>query len=174
MEKSDTELLFMQQIQHVVTEFNEKANNYNTRREFQNARDFLNLINIYLTNRTFELYDKRTYLEMDIDKEKEIYMALKSRMNGLFHYFNRNSQVIEYNENNKDPVDYIHLSKVYYYLKTATDIKTNNLKDVLKYYKKLDKKMIKEYYRSTTTSGAFVEEANTLVEANRISNEKRL
>ena len=174
MEKSDTELLFMQQIQHVVTEFNEKANNYNTRREFQNARDFLNLINIYLTNRTFELYDKRTYLEMDIDKEKEIYMALKSRMNGLFHYFNRNNQVIEYNENNKDPVDYIHLSKVYYYLKTATDIKTNNLKDVLKYYKKLDKKMIKEYYRSTTTSGAFVEEANTLVEANRISNEKRL
>ncbi|MBQ3435817.1 MAG: hypothetical protein IJH13_02235 [Bacilli bacterium] len=174
MEKSDTELLFMQQIQHVVTEFNEKANNYNTRREFQNARDFLNLINIYLTNRTFELYDKRTYLEMDIDKEKEIYMALKSRMNGLLHYFNRNSQVIEYNENNKDPVDYIHLSKVYYYLKTATDIKTNNLKDVLKYYKKLDKKMIKEYYRSTTTSGAFVEEANTLVEANRISNEKRL
>ena len=164
----------MEKIQHVVTEFNEKANNYNTRREFQNARDFLNLINIYLTNRTFELYDKRTYLEMDIDKEKEIYMALKNRMNGLFHYFNRNNQVIEYNENNKDPVDYIHLSKVYYYLKTATDIKTNNLKDVLKYYKKLDKKRIKEYYRSTTTSGAFVEEANTLVEANRISNEKRL
>lgn len=55
MSKSDTELLFMQQIHHIVTEFNENANNYNTKREFQNARDFLNLINIYLTNRTFEL-----------------------------------------------------------------------------------------------------------------------
>ena len=174
MSKSDTELLFMQQIHHIVTEFNENANNYNTKREFQNARDFLNLINIYLTNRTFELYDMKTYLETDADKEKEIYMALKGRMNGLFRYFDRNNQIIEYNEKNEEPVDYIHLSKVYYYLKTGTDIKTNNLRNVLKYYKSLDKNMIKKYYRSTTTSGEFIEEANSFVEANKINRDKRL